>query len=373
MRSSTSSSERLTASDRPGVAQPVPERDVPAHRWSQILFGALLLAVLLIGGWELHWRAFGATPGSRDDAMLWARQRARIDHGESDATVLVGASRTYFDVQLPVWEQLSGRRPIQLALNGTSPTTALEALADDSKFKGRVLVGVAPDVFFSGFEYQGFIFKTYGKQSPSDHVGKWLSMHFVEPYMAFYDPDFALFTVIKRQDWPLRKGMQGGTQVRKLNVTEPDRSNHMWSKVETDPVYRALTRKIWSEEFHDPPPTVNELLEQKKTMYVQIARSAAAVARLRARGIPVVYVREPSTGDYLEYENAKFPRSQAWDSLIAHVNVPGIYYDDYPQLQSSHYEFPEWSHMTRESAERYTRELYAILKDKFPPADGSRW
>ena len=373
MRSSTSSSERLTASDRPGVAQPVPERDVPAHHWSQILVGALLFAVLLIGGWEWKWRAFGATPASRDDAMLWARQRARIDHGEGDATVLVGASRTYFDVQLPVWEQLSGRRPIQLALNGTSPTTPLEALADDPNFKGRVLVGVAPDVFFSGFEYQGGIFKAYGKQSPSDHVGKWLSMHFVEPYLAFYDPDFALFTVIKRQAWPLRKGMQGGTRVRKLNVTEPDRTNYMWSKVENDPDYRALTRRIWSEEFQDPPPTAEESLEQTKTMYLQIARNAAAVARLRARGVPVIYVREPSTGDYLEYENGKFPRSQAWDSLIAHVHVPAIYYDDYPQLRSSHYEFPEWSHMTRESAERYTRELYAILESRFPPADGSRW
>lgn len=346
---------------------------MPAHHWAQILIGALLLAVLLIGGWEWYWRAFGATPGSRDDAMLWTRQRDRIDHGEGDATVLVGASRTYFDVQLPVWEQLSGRRPIQLALNGTSPTTPLEALADDPHFNGRVLVGVAPDVFFSGFEYQGFIFKGYGKHSPSDRVGKWLSMHFVEPYLAFYDSDFALFTVIKRQAWPLRKGMEGGTQVRKLNVTEPDRTNYMWDKLATDPEYQALAKSIWAEDFFGPPPTPSELLEQKKTMYLQIARNAAAVARLRARGIAVVYVREPSTGDYLTYENAKFPRSQAWDSLIAHVRVPGIYYDDYPQLQTSHYEFPEWSHMNRESAERYTRELYAILKDKYPPADGSRW
>ncbi|MBS0388015.1 MAG: hypothetical protein JSR15_06000 [Proteobacteria bacterium] len=373
MPSSTSSSRRLTASDRPGVAQPVPVRDIPAHRWGTVLVCALVLAALLIGAWECHWRKFGAYPGYRDDAMMWARQRLRIDAGEGDATVLVGSSRTFFDVQLPVWKELSGRAPIQLALDGTSPTTPLEDLADDPKFKGRVLVGVAPDLFFTGYEFMGGNFRNYRKHSPSDWVGKWLSMHFVEPYLAFYDPDFALFTVIKRQDWPLRSGMHGGTQVRKLTQLGPDRNNTMWTKLVTDPQYRALARRIWDEDFHDPPPSAAELLEKKKTLYLQIARNAAAVARLRARGVTVVYVREPSTGNYVDYETREFPRQAAWDQLMAHVKVPGIYYDDYPQLRSDRYELPEWSHMTQASAERYTRALYAILQQQFPPDDGSRW
>jgi len=40
----------------------------------------------------------------------------RIGAGEGDATVLLGASRLYFDIQLPVWERLDGRRPIQLSI-----------------------------------------------------------------------------------------------------------------------------------------------------------------------------------------------------------------------------------------------------------------
>ena len=151
MRSSTSNSRRLTAADRPGIAQPVPVRDVPNRSWPSMLLSALLLTVLLTSAWEWHWRAFGAVPGFRDDDALWARQRRRIDAGEGNATVLIGASRTFFDLQLPVWERLSGRRPIQLALDGTSPLFALEDLADDPSFTGRLVVGVAPDIFFSGF------------------------------------------------------------------------------------------------------------------------------------------------------------------------------------------------------------------------------
>ena len=75
MRSSTSSSDavrdpyaRDTAADRPGVAQPVPLRPVPAHPWGRILIVMLVLSALLLAGWEAYWRAFGVTPSIRNTA-----------------------------------------------------------------------------------------------------------------------------------------------------------------------------------------------------------------------------------------------------------------------------------------------------------------
>jgi len=53
---------RQTAADRPGVAQPVPVRPVPAQPWGKILLGAVALFALLIGGWEWYWRSYGVTP-----------------------------------------------------------------------------------------------------------------------------------------------------------------------------------------------------------------------------------------------------------------------------------------------------------------------
>src|SRR3546814_9231430 len=46
--------------------------------------------------------------------------RSRIDHGEGDGWVFTGSSRVLFDLQLDAWQRLDGRRPIQLALEGTS-------------------------------------------------------------------------------------------------------------------------------------------------------------------------------------------------------------------------------------------------------------
>src|SRR5262249_15624226 len=155
--------------------------------------------------------------------------------------VLLGASRVYFDVQLPVWERLEGKRPIQLSLEGTSPLGGVEDLADDPSFTGRLLIGVAPDVFFSGFAYRGDAIRYAHKESPSQRIGQWLSMRFIEPYVAFYDPDYALEAVLQRQPWPLRPGKQLTMRVRKLAETEADRNTHLWAKVENDPEYRAIT------------------------------------------------------------------------------------------------------------------------------------
>ncbi|MGH8123302.1 MAG: hypothetical protein ACREPT_11090, partial [Rudaea sp.] len=172
---------RETASDRPGVAQPVPKRPVPPQPWSKIFLGMLVMFALLLGTWEWYWRDFGATPGISNSYGLWAIQRRRIDAGEGDATVIVGASRVYFDIQLDVWEKLAGKRPIQLAFEGTSPLKFMEDLAGDPKFTGRLLVGIAPEVFFNGYGFRAGTLKYARDESPSQRVGQWLSMRFVEP------------------------------------------------------------------------------------------------------------------------------------------------------------------------------------------------
>jgi len=364
MPSSISSSERLrdTAADRPGVAQPVPTRPVPAQPWGRVFIQALLMFALLLGGWEWHWRDFGAAPGIANSDGLWAQQRRRIDAGEGGATVIIGSSRLLFDLQLDVWEKQDGKRPIQLALEGTSPLLFLEDLADDPKFTGRLLVDVAPGLFFTGYAYRADAFEYYTKETPSQRVGQWLSMHLLEPFFAFYEPDFALGTLLKRQPWPQREGWPSFISVRKLSVGDADRNTHMWSKVEQDAQYRALTQAIWAQGFgpspRDPPPDVAD-----KTRDAQIDRAAKAVAKLRARGVPVIFVRTPSNGPMLAEENRAFPRASTWDALLQRTGAQGIHFQDYAELQGL--DQPEWSHLSHADARRYTAALQTIVVRDF--------
>ncbi len=359
---------RQTASDRPGVAQPVPQRPVPQQRWGAILLGAVALAAILIGSWEAYWRADGATPSIRNSFALWAIQRRRIDAGEGNATVLLGSSRVHFDVQLPVWERLAGKAPIQLSYGGTSPLTAIEDLAADPKFTGRLLIGVAPDLFFTGGGFGDRAAAYTHKESPAQRVSQWLSMNFVEPYFAFDDPDFALATVLKRQDWPPRPGKHWFSNVRRLVINEPTRNAYLWSKVADDPAYREIARNFWREGFvtHPGDPTPQE---QRKTATEQIERMVKAMALLRAHRVQVLFARLPSDGEYLAYEDREFPRGRTWDALLSATHAPGIHFQDYPQMQGFY--LPEWSHMTRAEAERFTAVFYRIVEENFWHADGS--
>lgn len=363
---------RLTASDRPGVAQPVPERDIPPQPWGRILLGACALFLLLMTAWEAYWRDYGAVPGYRNSNGAWAEQRRRIDQGEGGKTVLVGSSRILFDVQLPVWERLSGERPIQLALEGTSPVPVLEDLAKDPNFTGRLVIGVAPDLFFSGFAYRGAAIEHFHRQGPSQRSGHWLSKRLAEPYFAFYDPDFALATVLRRQDWPPRPGLRKDMPVRKLMVQDsPDRNTFMWHKVEVDVPYRDLARSVWADRLTGPPPPMMDTPEKaRKLVATQIERAARAVATLRARGVRVVFVRPPSNGDYYAFEQKAMPRAHTWDVLLQRSGAPGIHFEDHPQLQG--YELPEWSHLTAADARRFTAQLQPLVEREFRRQEAAR-
>jgi hypothetical protein len=269
-----------------------------------------------------------------------------------------------FDVQLPVWEKIAGERPIQLAMEGTSSVPVLEDLAKDPKFTGRLLVGVAPELFFSGFALRGNVLKFYHQQGPSQRIGNALSMHLLEPYLAFDGRDFALATVVRRQSWPPRPGLKLRTDVRELRVSDFDRNTHMWSKVENDPAYRALARGIWIEHLSGPPPpTMDTPAKLRKTIDQQIGRAVAAVAKLRARGVQVLFVRPPSTGPYLAFEDKVFPRATTWDVLLQRTGAPGIHFQDYPQLQG--YEQPEWSHLSASEANRFSAALVPLVQREF--------
>ncbi|GAB3383925.1 hypothetical protein [Lysobacter fragariae] len=360
---------RLSAADRPGVAQPVPERDIPPRPWSGILLAALCVFVLLMLAWEANWRAYGATPGYRNSDGSWAVQRRRIDEGEGGKTVLIGSSRVLSDVNLDEWQAITGERPIQLALEGTSPMPMLEDLADDPNFTGRLLIGVTPNLFFSGQGSRSELPEYYHHQGPSQRSGHWLSKRFIEPYFAFYDPDFSLVNVVKRLDWPKRPGLRENASMPKLFVQDEDRNTSLWSKIDTDLAYRQGILRRRHQRFVAPPPPKMDTAEKKRHVIdEQIGRAVRAVASLRQRGVRVVFLRPPSSGEFLVYERAWMPREETWDRLLARTGAEGIHFEDHSELQG--YAIPDWSHLSASETRRFTAALAPLAKRRFEQEHG---
>jgi len=353
MRSSTSSS------DRSAPAEPVWQRSVPALGPGGWI--ALSVLALLVVGWEAWVRvAQQVEPSYRNADGLWAEQRRRIDRGEGDGWVLIGSSRTLFNVQLPVWEELTGRRPMQLALEGTSPVGVLEQLAEDPDFTGKLLVGVAPGLFFSGYEYRAAAIERYQTETPAQWFGQRMSL-LIEPWLAFYNFDYALPAIVRRQAWPARDGVVTELEVRKLSNMERDRNTRMWKRVVEDPDYQALARHIWTQNWAPlaelPEPVRTRILESRDK---QIERAAAAVAKLHRRNVPVVFVQMPYNGHYAKSEPDIAPRDRTWDSLIEATGAPGLHFLDHPEMQG--YDLPEWSHMSASEADRFTARFQPLVE-----------
>lgn len=360
MPSSTSSSE-------PGLlAEATYERPLPALRAWPVVALSLLTFLLGMAAWEAHWRAYGGVPGYRNSDGLWTIQRRRINAGEGDAFVVIGSSRLKFDLQLDVWQRASGVRPIQLALEGTSAMPVLEDLAEDPDFTGTLMVGVTPGLFFSGGGLRGNVVAYAKRETPSQRASQWLSMQGLENRFAWYDPDFALFTVLEAQDWPAREGVQRYPDVPKVSVTtSADRNHRMWQRLETDSAYARHVQKIWVGRRPPGPPSAEQRATLDAGIEREIARAVAAVERLKARGVRVVFVRAPSDGDLLKGEQLRFPRERTWDALLARTGAPGIHFEDHADMQGLW--LPEWSHLAGADADRYTAALYrayAALPDR---------
>ncbi|WNC70064.1 hypothetical protein RI845_07980 [Thalassotalea nanhaiensis] len=342
------------------------EREIPNKNWATLFVVMVSLFVVLIAGWEMYWRSEGAKPAYINSDSLWAIERRKV---QQDSVVFTGSSRMLFNMQTDIWQQQTGVKPIQLSLEGTTPLGVLEDLADDEQFKGTVFAGVAPGLFFSGYEYRKNALKAYKKEAPSQWLGQQLAM-LIEPLFAFMKPDFALFTVLKRQNWPERNQVKNNLDVRALMVMSKDRNTQMWDKVVNNEEYRQLAIKIWMQGFEPiDKKSAEDIAKMHENRDKQIARAVAVNKKMIAKGAKLFFVRMPSQGFYTMEEGMYNPKETNWDVLLKETGAPGIHFEDYPDL--SKYTLPEDSHLTAHDAKTFTKDFVSIYQSLNGQADFS--
>lgn len=346
---------RLTASDRPGVAQPVPERDIPERPWRPIAIAVLILTLVLTSVWEWRMRIIGLVPGDQDSsAAAWAYQRRRINN-EPVRVAIVGDSRILFDTNLDRFERMTGVRPIQLALEGTNGRPFLEDLAADPDFKGLVIVGMRDPGYFRDSLGLFRDALEHGKwESPSTRLG-FLIRRELRMWLAMPDAQYSLSKLLLRLDHGLRKGAESPyDDVWKLAHMGRDRQTWMWAPIETNPYLQAHAKAAWLGP--NGPPVKDDIIAKTQ------ARTAAAVRAIRARGGDVVFVHPPEAKILRDRDEARLPKARGWDALLVAANAKGIHSDDMPEAQGL--DIPEDSHLSRTCAvvftDAYVRRLATL-------------
>jgi len=358
---------RLTASDRPGQAQPVPTRDVPKQPWGAILATVAIGLVVGVTALELNARRLGLHPGDLDNSQVaWVKERIR---SESADFAIVGDSRILFDTDLDRFERLTGKRPVQLAIHGTSALTLLEDAASNPNFRGLLIVGLADTMFFQPFDGYGEYVRRRGDfTSPSGRIGIEID-HMLQRRLAFLDSNHRLSVAAHRLDPDFRAGVEGPKHdIWKVSEVGENRATWMWPRIEHDPFYTARTRWAW-KGFKEKFPYTPQLIAKGQ------ARAKAAVETIRARGGEVVFVRPPSAPQLRVNEEAQVPKAKGWDRLIANTQSVGVHIDDLP-LSVQNLTLPEWSHLNRKCAtvftDAYVRRLAALTPRVKMRADAPR-
>lgn len=330
-------------------------REIPKARL--VAMGWLVFVLVTAGVivWELQMRSLGLAAGDLDDSKAhWAVERRKIAAGDYDEVVIVGSSRILFDTDLDVWEEMTGRRPIQLALAGTNPRPFLTDFAANPHFKGLLVVGVTPDIFFGDWlgipEFAGLL-DYWKEQTPSERFGHQVGL-VLSRQLAFLDSAYTLTMLIDRVNLPNRGEIRRPYfDVWKLWETSDNRQTFLWGRVREDERLREHARLVWGP-FDGKPMDEAGIARA-------CSQAADAVKKIRARGGEVVFVRSPSAGLYYEHERHAAPRAKTWDRLLRETGAYGIHFDDYPEMQGL--EVPEWSHLSRDSATRFTRAYVEVM------------
>ncbi|MDI9256838.1 hypothetical protein [Flavobacterium sedimenticola] len=329
----------------------------------QSLIVAVLVSLSGLAAWECYWRSQGFYPNIDDNKDLWAVQRAKVADLTDDDVILIGSSRVLFDIQLDEWAEKTGRKPLQLASPGSSPLPVFHDLVENTDFKGTILVGVTPGLFFSTTFPEAFPWKRpqtkvdyYHNRTYAQQLNHMVSLPLQRSLVMMsgseeeWSDDIDLKALVSRITIGNRTGAPDFPPFYNFNDTRIDRNTTMTARTVNDTAFANSIKKVWEFFGKSAPPP-----DKKATM----AFFLQDLKKYKARGGTVLLVRCPSSGMLKKGEDMVLPRVSFWDELVKQAQVKSYYFEDYKQLQ---FECPEWSHLSASDARKFTVELVKILK-----------
>jgi hypothetical protein len=323
----------------------------------------LILVITVVLSWEVFVRNKGFDTSYDDEPPLWADKRKMVYEPAEKATVFIGSSRIKFDLDINTWENITGDHAIQLASVGSSPRPVLEDLANDKKFKGKLLIDVTEGLFFSNAPNSLATpeenLKYYKDETPAQKASFQLNKG-LESQLVFLDKDrLSLNALLARLRIPNRPAVfEFPIFPPDFGRSKPSRQDYMTDRFLTDTNQQNQVRGIWDffrKMDRNPAPTAGQIDSI-------LASVKNCTDKIRSRGGQVIFVRTPSSGPFLLGEIKRFPREQFWNRLLTATNCPGIHFSDYPAI--AHFVCPEFSHLSQPDAILFTKNFIQILQEK---------
>ena len=164
------------------------ERPIPKLPWRGITVVVVLIVMAAATGWESYCRALGYRPTLNDNEDLWALARRKV---KPESMVIIGDSRAWFDLDLDELQKGLGKRPVQLAIAGSSCYPVLADLVQDESFHGTIICSIVANLFFAPpasppIERSEKAVRRFHTQTPAQKASEYLAMP-LEEHVAFLD------------------------------------------------------------------------------------------------------------------------------------------------------------------------------------------
>jgi hypothetical protein len=258
------------------------------------------------------------------------------------------------------WVSVSGGpRPFMLAWPGTCPRPQLHDLATDTQFRGTVLCGVTPSLFFASpdepFPMRIEKIVRFSRQwRPAEWCEQVLRMRLEKRLLVMLTSDRSLLSRLRMSVvLPQRSGQLPLMRYIQFADLDEHCRVRMHESFPDDPERVKMVTDTWLGALERsslyPLGDVEDVLGEVKT----------DIDAIRNRGGEVIFVRFPSTSMFRDIERTSQPRPTHWDRLLEVTGCRGIHFEDYPELAG--FDCPEWSHLTNADAREFTRRLHRIF------------
>ena len=323
--------------------------------WIRTYLFGLLVAALLIGGWEGYWRARGLTPHVGNNFEIWA---AKLDAGlraGPDAIIFTGSSRIMAAIHFPT---LRAERPdrvlAQVGTSGGSPVTVLRYLAEETTWNGCVVVEVSPGALFIPF--------AEAEQGSAEWMRRFTQRlreqsRIPEPAYEALEFEFELYL---KENLVTFGGRTHPTSVlRSLVSGVPIEEPFYWLTRDRTEIIDYTDLDVESFRKSRVAQYSTEAMTKSEFAAMLVEPVHGWVREIEARGGRVVLLRLPAQGELLRLENERFPNPDYWNVLVERAGALAIDGNASPVLSA--FQMTDWEHIDREEAPRFTQRLLEIL------------
>ena len=338
------------------------ERLLPQSVGKRVLLTVAGFIAVLLVGMEIKARQDDYPVNFPFTSDMWVAQWQRLDDLPDNQTVFVGASRVRHGLVVDEWAKLTGERPLNLAWPGSPAGPVLTELAERESFRGTVIVGLTSFVVFAndGPPWMSWIKQNIEQSettrwSLSFHLSH-ATQHYLRPRIkcindAAYSPISLMY-----ENFPIpnRTGMLKPVIFRFIGTTDRDLQDRYLDSFEQDDELQEEICKVLYSFFE------RMLHYGKCDLEKRIREYRAAIDRIENRGGRVVFVRFPSDGKSLDFENEQFPRGKYYDRLVKETGCLGIHYQDHAELRD--FRCVEESHLSKGDGIAFTKCVVEILR-----------